>query len=80
MSRTPMIAGNWKLNLSVAEGVALVAAIKDAADAANAEVVVCPTALGLSAAVDAAAGSKVRWVRKTPIGKNQALLLARFLP
>ena len=59
MSRIPMIAGNWKLNLTSAEGVALVEGIKSAADGSSAEVVVCPTALAVEAAVGAASGSKV---------------------
>jgi triosephosphate isomerase (TIM) len=59
MSRKPFIAGNWKLNLTVDEGVALVRALATAAAAGKAEVAVCPTALGLYAVAQAAAGSAI---------------------
>jgi triosephosphate isomerase len=60
MARTKFIAGNWKLNLTSAEGVALVEALKAAIPAGStAEVAVCPTALAVEAAVKAAAGSKI---------------------
>jgi triosephosphate isomerase len=59
MSRIPFIAGNWKLNLTGEEGVALVGALIAAAAASRAEVAVCPTALALSAVVKAAAGSRI---------------------
>ena len=59
MARRLMIAGNWKLNHSIADGVALVEGLKEAADASAHEVVVCPTALGVDAAVKAADGSAV---------------------
>ena len=55
-----MIAGNWKLNLTESEGVALVEGITAAAAEVQAEVVVCPTAIGLSAAAKAADGSRVQ--------------------
>ncbi len=58
MARTIVIAGNWKLNLSVEEGVALAGAL--AKEAGNdREIVVFPTALSVYPAVQAAAGSKV---------------------
>ena len=44
MARTPFIAGNWKLNLTIAEGVALVHGLKQALKP-GVEVAVCPTAL-----------------------------------
>jgi triosephosphate isomerase (TIM) len=59
MARTPFIAGNWKLNLTIDEGVALVQAIASAAATSKAEVAVCPTALVLHAVVQAAKGSKI---------------------
>ena len=41
--RTPIIAGNWKMNMSIAEGVALVEQLKNAlAGIDGAEAVVCP--------------------------------------
>ncbi len=59
MPRTPFIAGNWKLNLTGEEGVALVGALAAAVAASRAEVAVCPTALALAQVVKAAAGSRI---------------------
>jgi len=60
MARTPVIAGNWKLNLTVEEGRSLVAGIAAALGGeAPCEVVVCPTALGVTSAVEAAQGSPI---------------------
>ena len=56
MARTPFIAGNWKLNLTIAEGVALVHGLKQALKP-GVEVAVCPTALGLASVAEAAKGS-----------------------
>ncbi len=65
MARKPLIAGNWKLHLTVDEGVLLVQSLATALAAAGSraggvEVVVCPTALGVHAAAKAAAGSPVK--------------------
>jgi triosephosphate isomerase len=63
MARTKFIAGNWKLNLTSAEGVALVEGLKKAlspaALAGKVEVAVCPTALGVEAVAKAAFGSVI---------------------
>lgn len=59
MSRRLCIAGNWKMHLGPAEGAVLVKALVSSAAAVPHEVVVCPTALGLTAAVQAAAGSRI---------------------
>jgi len=58
MARTPFIAGNWKLNLTIAEGVALVQGLKQALKS-GVEVAVCPTALALASVVEAAKGSAI---------------------
>ena len=58
MARIPFIAGNWKLNLSVAEGVALVQGLKDKVPA-GVEVAVCPTFVALYPVAQAAKGSSV---------------------
>ncbi len=57
--RTKVIAGNWKMNNTPAEGVALINGIKAAADNSNAEVVVCTPFICLPSAVEAANGSKI---------------------
>jgi triosephosphate isomerase len=63
MARTKFIAGNWKLNLTVDEGVTLAKGIAAhlAADPrrAGVEVAVCPTALGVHAVAQAVKGSRV---------------------
>ncbi len=59
MSRKPFIAGNWKLNLTVEEGTALVKELAKAAAASKAEVAVCPTALAVHAIAEATAGSAI---------------------
>jgi triosephosphate isomerase len=59
--RKPIIAGNWKMNLKIAEGVALVEALKPlVADVDTVEVVVCPMFTALDAVAKAAAGSNVQ--------------------
>ena len=59
--RRKIVAGNWKMNKTPAEGAALIAGIrKELADGAvSAEVVVCPPFTGLDAAAKALAGSKI---------------------
>jgi len=61
MARKPLIAGNWKLNLTVDEGVVLAKGLSGAIDAAGSkassvEVVVCPTFVALHAVAQAAKG------------------------
>jgi triosephosphate isomerase len=58
MARRPLIAGNWKMHMTPAEGAELVRQIAAGQGATRAEVVVCPTFLGLTAAV-AAAGTAI---------------------
>ena len=63
MSRRKLIAGNWKMNKTAAEGVALVEDIKKGLPACGCggpEVLVCPTFTSLSASVEAAKGSPVQ--------------------
>ena len=61
MSRRVLIAGNWKLNLTPTAGAELVAGLVAGTSADTAaEVVVCPTFIGLAAAQAAAADSVVQ--------------------
>ncbi len=57
-----MVAGNWKMNGTVAEARRLIKALKNKLLGINtgAEVVVCPPFVSLEAAVDAAAGTPIR--------------------
>ena len=63
MARTKLIAGNWKLNLSIAEGVALVQGLAKTLAAeprsGTVDVAVCPTSLALAAVATAATGSRI---------------------
>ncbi len=57
--RKKIIAGNWKMNKTASEATALVEAIKAKVAGANCDVVVCPTAICIPAAVAAADGSNI---------------------
>ncbi|MBQ3054121.1 MAG: triose-phosphate isomerase [Clostridia bacterium] len=57
--RTKLIAGNWKMNNTPSQGVALINEIKETANAASCDVVVCTPYICLPAAVQAANGSKI---------------------
>jgi triosephosphate isomerase (TIM) len=61
VSRTPFIAGNWKLNKTVAEAEAFIQALLPQVGAVDdVEVVICPPYLALQAMVDSARGSSVQ--------------------
>ncbi|MBS0210627.1 MAG: triose-phosphate isomerase [Planctomycetes bacterium] len=58
--RRPIIAGNWKMNTTLAEGVALAKAIAAEADKyPGVDLVVCPPSVYLSAVAAAVVGSRV---------------------
>jgi triosephosphate isomerase len=57
--RKPIIAGNWKMNNDLAETEALMNTLLPLVAGAEAEVVFCPTYLGLQKAVEMAKGSNV---------------------
>ena len=60
MSRTPVIAGNWKMNHLVADAEAFIGALlPKVAATSGVEIVVCPPYLSLQALVDSARGSQV---------------------
>ena len=57
----PLIAGNWKMNTSLAEAVALAAGIRETADAiSGVEVLLCPPYISLAAVKDAVVGSSIK--------------------
>ena len=61
MSRKPFIAGNWKLNNTIAEAEELIQALLPRVGAVeDVDVVVAPSFLSLSAVVDSARGSAVQ--------------------
>lgn len=57
--RKKIIAGNWKMNKTPSEAKALVEAIAAKVADAKCDVVVCPTAICIPSAVDAAKGSNI---------------------
>jgi triosephosphate isomerase len=60
MSRKPFIAGNWKMNKTIAESVALASGLKPlVAGIDDVEVAVCPTFVSLAAVGEAVRGSNI---------------------
>jgi triosephosphate isomerase (TIM) len=60
MSRTPLIAGNWKMNKTIAEAEQFIAALLPAVAAVDGvEIVVCAPFLALQPLVESARGSQV---------------------
>lgn len=58
--RRKIVAGNWKMNKTPKEAVALVETLKDVTNNKDVDVVVCPTAVCLSDVVKAAEGSNIK--------------------
>jgi len=59
--RTPIMAGNWKMHKTVAEGAALARDIRQAAAGLTGlEVVLCPPFTGIAAVAEAVQGSEVK--------------------
>ena len=58
--RRPMIAGNWKMNKTPAETVALIQELKKIRPRANVEIVVCPMTVSLFAASAQLKDSEIR--------------------
>ena len=57
--RNPIIAGNWKMNNTASEGVALVKAIAPLVTDANCDVVVCVPAIDIPAVSEALKGTNI---------------------
>ena len=61
MPRTPLIAGNWKMNGSIKEAVPLAQAMVSRLDVVSGvDKVVCPPSISLSAVSDVLRGSTVK--------------------
>ena len=66
--RKLIIAGNWKMNKTVAEGLDLVHGLKiELANVKEVDVVVCPPHTGLSRP---SAASTTSWPRPAPTGRG----------
>ncbi|QNK57461.1 triose-phosphate isomerase [Paenibacillus sp. PAMC21692] len=59
MSRTPIIAGNWKMFKTVSEATAFLAEVKGKAEVAGVESVICAPFTALPALVEAAKGTTI---------------------
>jgi triosephosphate isomerase len=60
VTRTPVIAGNWKMHLGLAEARALATAVRDGCRGlADVRVIVCPPGTALAAVAELLAGSNV---------------------
>ena len=58
---TPIVAGNWKMNTTLAEAVALASEMRDALDAiGGVEKVLCPPFISLKAVKDVVDGTTIR--------------------
>ena len=56
-----VVAGNWKMNTTVSEAVALAAGVRDGAESVSGvELVLCPPFVSLAAVSDAVKGSAVK--------------------
>ncbi|MEM7033117.1 MAG: triose-phosphate isomerase [Chloroflexota bacterium] len=59
--RTPIMAGNWKMNKTISEAVALAEEVEAATASINGvEVVLCPPFIAISAVADAVSGSDIQ--------------------
>jgi len=58
--RKPIIAGNWKMNMTPNQGVSLINALKPLVEDAGCDVVVCPPFVDLYAVGEALKGSGIR--------------------
>ncbi len=58
--RRPLLAGNWKMNLTLAQSVDLARAVKDAAASASGEVAVCVPFTAIAAVAEVLRGSPVK--------------------
>ncbi|MEA1975276.1 MAG: triose-phosphate isomerase [Bacillota bacterium] len=58
--RKPFIAGNWKMNMTIKEGIDYISELKDLVKDANVEVGICPPATMLKDLVEAAKGTNIK--------------------
>ena len=79
--RRPFIAGNWKMNMLIEPGKALVGALKPLVAAYdNVDICVCPTAVAISKIADELKGSNVMVGAQAASGRNPVPGPASWLP
>ncbi len=84
--RKPIIAGNWKMNNTASQGVALVNAIAPLVENANCDVVVCVPAINIPAVAEALKGTNIKlgaenvhWAEKGAFtGEISAAMLVEY--
>ena len=80
MSRKPFIAGNWKMNNTIAESEELIQALLPRVGAVeDVDVVVAPVFLSLQAVVDSARGSRRAGLRAEHAREGQRRVHGRDL-
>ena len=60
MARKPFIAGNWKMNMTVAEGTKLISELKPMIKEAKCDIALCVPAILIPAMTKAAKGSRIK--------------------
>jgi triosephosphate isomerase (TIM) len=78
--RTPIIAGNWKMNKTASEAGGLVRELLETAAASRAETVVCPPFTSLPAALQAAQGSHIRVAAQDLFWKESGAYTGQISP
>lgn len=58
--RKPIIAGNWKMNMTPTESIELISALAPLVKNADCDVVVCPPAIDLSFVAEAISGTNIK--------------------
>jgi triosephosphate isomerase len=81
MARTPLIAGNWKMYLSVTESVELARAVAASCKGlTDREVMIAPSFLAIVSVAEAVAGSPVRVAAQNGAWKKEAALTGEISP
>jgi triosephosphate isomerase len=79
--RTPLVAGNWKMNKLVGEAVELVNALKPLVqDAKSVDIVVCPTFVALYPVAQALKGSNVQLGAQNAYVKEKGAFTGELSP
>ena len=80
MSRKPFIAGNWKMNMTVATGTKLIQDLKPLVKEAKCDVALCVPAILIPAMAKAAKGTRIKIGAQNVHFAATALTRAKFPP
>ncbi len=79
--RTPIVAGNWKMNLNVAESLALVRAMRDQLqEIASVERVLCPPFVSLAPVREALRGTSIKLGAQNAFWKDNGAYTGEVSP